>query len=64
MGVRREKFLFFKNLICFFIVFHVDNADIAEGFRGEFRRSVTNQELGCFNYGEFRDKQGRQSEGR
>ncbi len=36
LGVRREKFLFFKNIVCFFIVFHVDNCDIADGFRRMF----------------------------
>ena len=36
LGVGREKFLFFMNPICFFIVFHVDNCDIADGFRHVF----------------------------
>ena len=36
LGVRREKFLFFMNIICFFIVFYVDNCDIADGFRHVF----------------------------
>ncbi len=36
LGVRREIFLFFKNLISFFIVFYVDNCDIADGFRHVF----------------------------
>ena len=36
LGVEREKFLFFMNHICFFIVFHVDNCDIADGFRHVF----------------------------
>ena len=36
LGVRREIFLFFKNCISFFIVFYVDNCDIADGFRHVF----------------------------